>query len=330
MQKKKSKPRASKVQELTEMQEARMQQIFGLDSTAVVDVQFNVEADTGDLLGDTDVYVEISNFNRDALEDTSKSNEEKIKNGKNLLEKAYACFNQAQHTVEGTFTRYAKDLGHVLLTLKKLVGRGWEGWCAENLGFMSESNRQVYMRLAETPGIGKYDYLGMERCLHLISVTKGRKGKDPVGDFLKEFKLDFDPKKEPKRLLAEFKTEVDSAIFVAKAKKLGVNVDPAGISKLLEIGVKPDNSLLRNLAMIQKNGGNIKKYLETLHINQGQEEQFLEPEKKIEGFKKLVVRLKATIDFILDTPELLGSVDSETIQSLEEKISALKAKVSQK
>jgi hypothetical protein len=195
---------------------------------------------------------------------------------------------------------------------------------------MSESNRQVYMRVGETPGIEKHCYLGIDRLLHLISVTKGSKSEDPIGDFLKEFKLDFDPKQEPKVLLAEFKAQVDSAIFVAKAKKHGVKVDPEGIKKLLEIGVKVDNQILRNLAMIQKNGGDTKKYLETLHLNQGQEEAFLEPEKKIEGFKKLVVRLKATIDFILGKPELLVSVDSETIASLEEKLTALKEKVAKK
>ncbi len=328
--KQKSKPKVSKTRKLTKKQEAAASAIFGSDSTAVIDVQVLIDEDTGNLLGDTDVFVNMGNFIRDALEDESKSAEDKIKEGKALLGKAYAGFNQAQHTVEGTFAHYATNLGKVLNVLKQLVSRGWEAWAAKNLQFMSESNRQVYMRLADTPRVEEYCYLGMERCLHLISVTKGSKSKDPIGDFLKEFKLDFDPKQEPKVLLAEFKTQVDSAIFVAKAKKNGVDVDPKSIRKLLEIGFKVDNQILRNLAMIQKNGGNTNTYLETLHLNQGQEEEFLEPEKRIEGFKKLVVRLKATIDFILDTPELLGSVDDETIQSLEDKIAALKDKVAKK
>lgn len=311
-------------------QEVASIELFGSDSTSVVDVQVLIEEDAGNLLGDKDVFTNMTNFIRDAMKDKSKSDQDKIKEGKALLGKAYACFNQAQHTVEGTFARYAIGLGKVLIILKKLVGRGWEAWCAENLQFMSESNRQVYMRLAETLGIENHSYLGMERCLHLISVTKDRKSKDPIGDFFKKFDLDFDPKQEPKRLLAEFKTQVDAAIFVAKARSHGVHVDPKGVTKLLEIGVKVDNQILRNLAIIQKNGGDTNKYLDTLHLNQGQEEEFLEPEKRIEGFNKLVVRLKATIDSILENPELLGSVDSGTIQSLEEKIAILKAKVAQR
>jgi len=329
--KKKKGPWTSKANKLARNQKAAVRSIFGSDSTAVIDIQHVIEGDSGELLGNKDIYANMREFIGGALEDESKTAADKINEGKALLGKAYACFNQAQHTVEGTFAKYSISIGKVLLILKKLVSRGWEAWCAENLQFMSESNRQVYMRLAETPGIEKHDYLGIERCLHIISVTKDRKdSEDPVGDFLQEFKLDFDPKREPKVLLASFKNDVDAAIFVAKAQKQNVKVEPEGIKKLLEIGVKPDNQILRNLAIIQTNGGDTNKYLETLHLNQGQEKEFLEPEKRIEGFKKLVVRLKATIDSILDTPELLGSVDSETIQSLEEKLVALKEKVAKK
>jgi hypothetical protein len=300
------------------------------DSTSVIDIQFVVEEDKGTILGNTDLYEEMENFIATAPKADSRSKEDKIKEGKSLTEKTYASFNQAQHSVEGTFANYAVHLGKVLNALKGLVEKGWEAWAAKNLSFMSESNRQVFMRLADTPRIEEYCYLGKERCLHLISVTKGSKSKNPIGDFLTGFKLDFDPKGEPKPLLAEFKNKVDAAIFVAKARNHGVKVDPEGIRKLLEIGVKVDNQTLRNLAMVQKTGGDSEKYLETLYLNRGQEEEFLEPEKRIEGFKKLVVRLKSTIDSILDAPELLGSVDEATIQSLEEKLSALKAKVVQK
>lgn len=328
--KKKAKKVTSKTRKLAKKQEAAVSETFVPDSTAVIDVQNLVEEDKGSLLGDRDLYEQMGDFISNAPGDESRCVEDRINEGKDLLKNGYGRFNLVQHTVEGTFTHYAIRFGKVLNVLKPMVGKGWEAWSAQHLAFMSESNRQVYMRLAAIPGIEKHACLGLERCQHIVSVYKDKESEDPIGDFLSGIKIPFDPIREPKALLGEFKTQIDSTIFVAKAKKHGVDVDLKEVKKLLEIGVKADNQLLRNLAMIKSNGGDTSKYLETLHLNQGQEEEFLDSEKRIEGFKKLVVRLNATIDSILANPELLGSVDSETIQSLEEKIAALKEKVARK
>jgi hypothetical protein len=325
---KKSKKKAREKKDLVKAEKKAKPEIFGTDSTSVNEVKILIAEDKGTLLGDASLVASAESFIASSEADDAKTAGEKLQGGEELLGKVYAQYNRSFNAVEGTFANYAIMMGKMLLVMKKLAkeaGVKWEVWASDHVKYMGEANRQNYMRLAERPDAHPYAFLGIDRLLVLISVTKAITTDDKVSEFLAKYHLEYDPEKETN--LLGFKHQVDAAIFAEKAEKAGVKVDLEKVINLLEVGLKLDNSLIRDLAMIQDNGGDPNQHLETLHMNQGQGQDFLEPQKRIEGFNKLVVRIKETIDSIIANPELINSIDSAMIQSLEEKLQTLKERM---
>jgi polyhydroxyalkanoate synthesis regulator phasin len=82
--------------------------------------------------------------------------------------------------------------------------------------------------------------------------------------------------------------------------------------------------MIRDMAVIQKNGGSVDQFLDRRFMNQGEEDDLLDPQKRIESFGKLASRMKSTINVILKHADLATKIDREQVEALEAKIAELK------
>jgi hypothetical protein len=179
--------------------------------------------------------------------------------------------------------------------------------------------------LARLKKAEKYAVLGIDRLLHLMSVTKGWKdikNQDPIGTFFEKFKIPFNPENETP--LEEFKNQVDIALELNKAEKAGLQLDPELIEGLIKLRKSLTSSDLEELKRIKDSNGEPNIYLGSLVENGGQKEKGSKNEKKPESFNKLRARMQQTIQSIQDSNELPDDIDADEIQSLIDALLKLK------
>ena len=305
---------------------------YDCDSSSVQDITTIMVEDEGDLLGDSGVYDEVKKFLDETAKDDSKTDQEIVDAGVEVLRDFCSQTNKSQHTIDGNFTQYAIQQGQILNTLKRHVqslDEQWEPWAAENIPFMGERTRQQYMLIARRTDAHKYAFLGKERLLLLISATKPReKNDDPIGDLLTRFEIPFDPKSEAP--IAEYKVDVDAALAMMKIgrvgleKELDLDVRFDLIKKLIGVGRKIDSGIIDDLVIIKKSGGDVNKYLTDRYLKGGKEEKTITSARVVTGFPKLVAEVKSTVDYIKENTELVTQIHESQIKALEAHISELK------
>ncbi len=124
--------------------------------------------------------------------DPWKSNEQKLQQGLNLVQR----LQDASVGIETTYAHYVIQMGRMLLWMKQEVRamkKKWGPWAKVNLPFLGERVRQQYLQLAKRPDAYGYGYLGKERLLKAVRLTKDSGAQDPIGDLLSENGLRFDP-----------------------------------------------------------------------------------------------------------------------------------------
>jgi hypothetical protein len=293
------------------------------DSTSIVEVTTFIEDDEGDLFGDAELYEELENFL--ASEGQHDSEEARLAAGQRLLRRCFKQFNKSWSGVKGSYARYAIQLGRLLLILKGMVkncGQNWEPWAAENLPFIKDRTRQVYMRIAAVPSAEDFASLGIERLDEIVSVIKGVEGANPIADFLATHDLTFDPEAEED--LEEFKKKVDLALDAQKLRKAGIEVSLDSIQQYKQDGKKVGSHLINVLKAVQKSGGDPNRYL-----TDPPEDEENDGEKRVQSFKKLAVSLQGTIIWILENEDYLEKVDIDLLEALEAKLADLKTRLIQ-
>ena len=299
--------------------------LYGTDSTSVVEITSLVVEDNGDILGDSQLYEEAVDFIEKVSQDEKLSISERLKNGEDILNRFNAQANRAEHRVGATICDYRILEGKLLNRQKELIlaiNGKWETYAATAHKSIGERSRQQYMLMAKRTDVHPYTFLGKERLLHLINATKGMNGTDPAGTLLREFNIEFNSEAEVS--IESFKSDVDAAIAVVKARKADLTLDFERVRKLVEIGDVPDNKMIRDLAMIERNGGDINGYLDRRFANQGEEEEILHPQQRLERFERLASKMKSTIAIIMKHAYMAGMIDKGQVEALESKIAELK------
>jgi hypothetical protein len=117
----------------------------------------------------------------------------------------------------------------------------------------------------------------------------------------------------------EFKTLVDTALAMEKIEKAQIaGVDRSKVHDLIQMGVKFEGDMLKDLQIITQADGSADAHLENLLRTGGKTDKALEPQKALESFNVLSGRIKKTVKYLMnDTDQaLLRQVDPEVLNSL--------------
>jgi len=206
----------------------------------------------------------------------------------------------------------------------------WVEWFHENHKMMSLRSAQDYMALAKIPNIIRYAFCGKERLMEIIRVIKDSKAEDPVGDYLRDHGVIFDPASDDRETATQLKNEIDTVIAMIRISsveqkqevELAVNADI--VRKLIGLGTEINNQFIRDLIIIKQNGGDPNQYLKHRYIDGGAEEPVIDATKKLTSIPKLVASFKSAVDYIREHTHLVSQIRLEQIEDFERQITELK------
>ena len=305
-------------------------------SPSLIDVYLAVSDDKGELQGDTGLEEEVKGF----CERNENVHREKIENPKLLLEEAkeltnrYALqINKAESVTGGKITKYRIREGMLYNIEKAIVrkmGQNWIDWYVANHDAMSLRSAQDYMSLAKIPNVIRYAFLGKERLLEIARAVKGSKDPDPIGKYLKDHGVPFDPESPQPDLTDRMRFEVDAVIAmiristVEQKREVDLDVNYQLIRNLIGLGTKIETGIIRDMVIIKENGGDVNQYLERRYISGGGEEEIVTSTKKLTSIPKLVAGFRSAVAYIKEHTDLASQVNKDQIEDLENQISELK------
>ena len=161
-------------------------------------------------------------------------------------------------------TKYHIRQGLFFLLLKILVkerlGLNWVKWFSDNFDKKHLRSAEVYMQIAQVQNSIRYAVFGKERLLQIIRQIdkKDLNKEDPIGDFLRKNKIDFDPKLETE--LQQVRDEADIAIEKEKLSKAGITeISNEQVEALVLNKRKLTTNHIKQLAACQKKKGTTLK-----------------------------------------------------------------------
>lgn len=305
-------------------------------SPSLVEVYLAVSDDKGELQGDISLEEEAKGF----CERNKNVHEEKIENPKLLLEQAKGLstryssqINKAENVTGGKITKYRIREG-MLHNIEKAIVRkmslNWIDWYKENHDAMSLRSAQDYMSLARIPNIIRYAFLGKERLLEILRAIKGSKEDDPIGKYLRDHGVPFDPESTEPDLTDRLKVEIDAVIAmiridtVEQKREMDLGVNYELVRNLIGLGTKMETGIIRDMVIIKENGGDVNQYLERRYISGGKEEEIVTSTKKLTSIPKLVASFRSAVEYIKEHTDLASQIDASQIEDLENQISELK------
>jgi hypothetical protein len=298
-----------------------------LDSTSIQDIQVLLDQEESTLLADKNILREVARFEEVLLKDETRTTAEKLAAAEDLTNRFVGQFNIANHATDSIVARYAITVGTLCNHAKDLVKRSnqnWEEWADEHIR-LKDRSRQKYMRLAARRDCYDYAFLGLERLTHLVSATEGMTSEDPIGDLLGEFKIPVEPDKETN--LELFKNRVDGALAVIRARSSKVEIDFDRVTRLIALGVKFDQKLIKDLARIKNSEGDPNLHLERLLANQGKEEVVLDEDKELERVNEAIRKVSTSLENLRkkfpQLPELVRKLNIALVQRLQGQLMAL-------
>ena len=216
--------------------------------------------------------------------------------------------------------------------IKALSARdNWTNWCEANHTGMSLRSAQDYMSIAKIPNAIRYAWIGKERLLQVQRAVKGSKDEDPIGSYLRDHGVDFDPNVEDPKLTERIRIQIDTLIAMFLFKSIGekeeleLDVDRDLIRKLIAFGIKVEpGGIVRDVVIIARSGGDPNQYLNDRHLEKGPEWKLIRDTKKIQGIPKLVSSFRDTIDFLKKNPDLVSQINTEKLEDLERQAAELK------
>lgn len=286
-----------------------------MDGTNFQDLQVKILEDSGARDGNAERLERLRTFaERQSVQ--RQEADDRIQERVALLKDEYSEYHSSWTEFQGKYADWAIKLGGMLIGLKEDVrtcGYQWGPWCDRNLVFMNRRSRQTFMQLAKIPGASRYSCLGKDRLLRLKTATKDMTGDDTIGSFLSGYEITLDSDS----VLQEFKTDVDSALFVAKTEKEGLVVDRQKVKELILKGINPGSLLLRELK--EFNGQGVKPDDHLDRVLRG--DKVKKPVKPIDRLLTQVEKVEKSIDS-LDEKEIQSAGDA--IKQLEEKLARIK------
>jgi hypothetical protein len=293
-------------------------------------VYLKVSDDEGDLLGDKKLEREIIQC-CDELSSLDLSAEEDpdalIARIKEVIERYQKTINLAENTSVGTITKYRIRLGMLYSALKVLVSKKmgylWTVWFKKNFGDSQFRSAEDYMRLAEVRNCIRYAVFGKERLIQILPHLNDSAGEDPIGDFLSENGIDFDPGNVSE--YTEIRTQTDIAIGLNRLAKAGLaEIGRDKVEAFIRNGIELEPKHVKALLAAKNAGKDVCEEMTNLISSGGKVERSpATPEAKAENFKKALARVADLAKDALEDSAYLRKVNLADIRALKNQLVAL-------
>ena len=165
------------------------------------------------------------------------------------------------------------------------------------------------MKLAKTPNVFQYAVFGRERLLAILRTMESGDGDDPIGAFLTDNELQFNP--DEKTDLHDLKFNTDVAINYRKLQDAGfTEITKEKVEELVEKrrGIKARH--INELKLAQETGRDVNDYMDEILRNNGKAVPVMTAERKSENLKNMTDRYINNIRKALEDTEYLGGIDS--------------------
>lgn len=294
------------------------------DSTSAAEVYEYVSTHT--LIDDVGIFDQIKGFMNIPIPQEETGKTTLVETGLSLLTEFNRQFNKAENGVDAVFASYAIQRGFLLIKIKQLVktaGQSWDAWATIHIPYISQRTRIDNMRLASRPDCHHYLILGSERLLMLVRATEGKKGENPIGNFLEKYEIQFSA--DSRDQIKKFKQAVDTALNAESLEAVGVAVDKPIIAALTNYIPSMDKNLIRTAKAISDAGGDVNQYFWKLITNKGREADPFEANKAVVDFNSQSAKLIHVIKYIHKNEDLIETLDPKIIKDLWENLTALMA-----
>lgn len=302
---------------------------------SMVETYLRVSDDNGDFHGDFDLEDQIKDF---CELNISKLNEngllEALVHGDELIADYSKVISKAEAFSSGAITKYRLRESMMLNLMKKIVKKirkePWEAYFNSHYPSSTRRTAQDYMKLARIPNIIRYACFAKARLLEIARAINDSDDSDPVGKFLADNGIHFDPDTDDSNDATDLSNRIDSAIGMVKIQKVEqkndilFEVDESMIQNLVCMGKKVDDSLINKMGIIKKAGGNVNEYLNERVVNGGAENKIVETTIKLQSIPKFTADLRSIINHLTRDNALADQIKIEDVENLERKVAELK------
>lgn len=279
-----------------------------------------------------DIEQEVEKFCEDLkkMDLKAESNPRELLGRITDLMKRYEPFiDKNEVSATGKITTYRIRQGTLLLaqkTLVKKLPKKWTEWFKEEYGQTFLRSAQDYMRIAKKPDDSmKYAAFGVDRLTQIVRQIKKSESKTPIGQFLKDNGIRFNPSNETGFIECRIKTDV----AIAKSKLAKHEIEGISDDKLKDFitgGHQVNNLLIENLIVKKGAGDDLNEYLEQLVNSEGRVKRIHTPETKAQSYSSTLKRFLTETESALSDGDYLAEVDIETYERLKNMVAQLESK----
>jgi len=241
--------------------------------------------------------------------------------------------NLATNMTNGILVKHQVRLGQMYIQQKRLFKKidktaSWLDWFKDKYRASSLRSAQDFMKLAKTPNIIRYAVFGRERLLEIIRVIDpSSESQDPIGDFLKNYELVFDPEEEV--FMEDWRAGIDTAVAMEKIKKIeakekiSLGITLGEIKTVIDGGVPVDSTIISNMLIVKESGGSVTEYLERTVLGKGPQPALIERAEKKETVQVLSKKLKKLVEFYSRNRDAVSQISEDTVRELKSNFEAL-------
>jgi len=306
------------------------------DKASLIETYLAVSDDQGELLADIDLEKKVKDFcelHKNVAKEKLDNPNQLLQETRDLVAEYGLKVNMSEAIMRGANTKYRIREGMLFIIEKEIarkMGENWIDFFKSNHDSTSLRSAHDYMALAKITNVIRYSFLGKERLMEIQRAVKGSKEQDPIGTYLRDHGITFDPETDNTEMTSHFRVEIDALIAMTKINaqreksELDLDVDLDLVRNLIGLGTRVDSGMIRDLVIIEQNGGNVNQYMERRYISGGAEEEVIRSTKKVTGFPKLVASLRSTVSYLRDHTDLASQINPSQIEDLEHQVTELK------
>ncbi len=295
------------------------------DSTSISEIQLFVSENRERQFGAPELRKEASELNEDKFPANVKTDVQELEHAKSVIVRYYKQLNKVENAMGATFVDLCITLGLSLKKAKKIAKKckvKWEDWVNDNLPVMKTMRTiEKYMRLATRKDAWAFKFLALERLDKLITATQEEFAdgeEDPIGEFLKEFGINYDPTAESS--LQDFIDAVDGGIMVRRLAKKGVTVPFPLMKEFAENGGTLAKWMIDDVEEMEDDA-KVAEYFQEMIDNESFSRKLTKAQSVNTMFQRIAKRLGVIVE---KEHDVARGIDLEEITKLEAQIALLK------